>query len=209
MKNFFIIIILTSLISSCAKKGCTDPKANNYDSSVKEDDGSCKEFIGDNHEGGIIFYLDGNGGGLIAMENDLDSSAQWGCVNLSINDNLVTTYLSNSIGSGSQNTILISDSINCLPNLGNIIAADTCVNHVDAYSDWFLPSKDELNLMYENIGPGNALGLGNIGNLSEVFYWSSSEFNANHAWIQDFKNGHQFHDNKEMYLLNVRAVRAF
>ena len=44
-----------------------------------------------------------------------------------------------------------------------------------AYGDWYLPSKYELNLMYENIGQGNALGLGNVGNFSSSSYWSSTE----------------------------------
>ena len=34
---------------------------------------------------------------------------------------------------------------------------------------------EELNLMYENIGLGNALGLGNVGNLPGNGYWSSTE----------------------------------
>ena len=78
------------------------------------------------------------------------------------------------------------------------IAADLCANHTDGtYSDWFLPSKDELNKMYLNIGQGNALGLGNIGGLGTATcavpfcdrYWSSTEYSPNTARFQDIGDG--------------------
>jgi hypothetical protein len=62
--------------------------------------------------------------------------------------------------------------------------------------------------MYENIGFGDALGLGNIGNFSRNFYWSSTEGSYYEAWVQGFLNGYQ--DNSfKVYTYNVRAVRAF
>ena len=71
------------------------------------------------------------------------------------------------------------------------------------YNDWFLPSKDELNLMYERryvIG-----GFDNKGH-----YWSSSEgsYNANYAWKQYIFSGSQgdFDRYKDF---RVRPVRAF
>ena len=46
---------------------------------------------------------------------------------------------------------------------------------IGSFNDWFLPSIDELDMMYQNIGPGNSLGLGNIGNFAtNDFYWSSN-----------------------------------
>lgn len=70
------------------------------------------------------------------------------------------------------------------------------------YDDWFLPSKDELNLIYQNLKKNN------LGGFSEDIYWSSSEKSAAYAWIQTFDDGRQnyhFRDNN----YRVRPVRAF
>ncbi|MBK6953709.1 MAG: hypothetical protein IPH24_17160 [Crocinitomicaceae bacterium] len=40
-KIAFIFLALLSVLSSCNRKGCTDPEAENYDERYKKDDGSC------------------------------------------------------------------------------------------------------------------------------------------------------------------------
>jgi hypothetical protein len=75
---------------------------------------------------------------------------------------------------------------------------------VGTYSDWFLPSKDELNKMYLNIGPGVG---GNIGGFYG-YYWSSNKYEFNDAWVQDFDTGAQVTFPK-LNPAGVRAVRAF
>jgi hypothetical protein len=68
------------------------------------------------------------------------------------------------------------------------------------YTDWFLPSKDELYKLYLN----RVL----IGGFANFAYWSSSEFNNSDAGVQYFSNGYQGSDFKG-YPYYVRAVRAF
>jgi hypothetical protein len=70
------------------------------------------------------------------------------------------------------------------------------------YSDWRLPTKDELNLIYQN--------LKNIGNWGDNDYWSSSEEedNSSNAWEQWFNEGSQTTSPKG-YSWAVRAVRDF
>ena len=87
-----------------------------------------------------------------------------------------------------------------------------CANlTLSGYSDWFLPSRDELNEMYLNIGQGNALGLGNIGGFANNGYWSSTEDDTNFEWLQYFDNGFQNLNYKyfNCFCNDVRAVRAF
>jgi hypothetical protein len=191
--------------------GCTDATATNYDASANTDDGSCayppfSGAIGDTHQGGIVFYLDGNGGGLIAAPTDQSTDAEWGCYN----GFYVSGADGTAIGTGAQNTIDIVNA-NCSPfTSGNSIAANSCANlTLGGDSDWFLPSKDELNLMYQNIGQGNVLGLGNVGGFANFFYWSSSEDYTNYyAWLQNFNSGNQL-DSSKNFPGTVRAVRAF
>lgn len=72
------------------------------------------------------------------------------------------------------------------------------------YSDWYLPSEDELNLVYIN--------LRRTGKISgNDLFWSSSEINDNRAWSQRFSDGNQYNDygNSKNSANSVRAVRAF
>jgi hypothetical protein len=67
-------------------------------------------------------------------------------------------------------------------------------------TDWFLPSKDELNQLY--------LQKTVVGGFAAAYYWSSSQDDANVAWLQGFVDGFQGNGNK-FNALGVRPVRAF
>ena len=73
----------------------------------------------------------------------------------------------------------------------------------EVFKDWFLPSKDELNLMYENLYK-KGLGL-----FAADDYWSSSEYDATYAWLQSFSSGDQPNDYARSHRSRVRPVRAF
>ncbi|NQY09456.1 MAG: DUF1566 domain-containing protein [Flavobacteriales bacterium] len=89
------------------------------------------------------------------------------------------------------------------------MAADLCANlTLGSYSDWFLPSKDELYQMYLKIGLGNTLPSGNVGGFSYGKYWSSTEDSAYSAWALDFYEGNQISYGKGNPIY-VRAVRTF
>jgi hypothetical protein len=86
------------------------------------------------------------------------------------------------------------------------------VNEI-TYSDWFLPSKDELNQMYQNRETINTTASANGGsNFSNNWYWSSTEHGSNitypYAWIQHLSDGETQVLDKS-YSVRVRAVRAF
>ena len=105
-----------------------------------------------------------------------------------------------AIGTGAQNTI---DIVAQSGNVAATSAAVYCSELVSGgYSDWFLPSKNELNQMYVNKVALNT-SFSAAGN-----YWSSSESAANRAWFQSFFVGAQFDDTKNVGYY-VRPVRAF
>jgi hypothetical protein len=73
-----------------------------------------------------------------------------------------------------------------------------------AFGDWFLPSKEELNLMYLNLASKG------LGSFSQNYYWSSTEVASVGASVQNFKNGQKdIMGVKNESLCNVRAIRAF
>ena len=148
--------------------------------------------IGDNGPaGGIVFYLTDNTGlhGLEAAPVDQVSSA-WGCYGASISGGT-------AVGTGAANTAAIVAA--------GCAEADTAAKIADAYAvngytDWYLPSKDELNLLYQQKTV--------VGGFAYNNYWSSSEDGSSNAWVQYFDNGYQDYFDKRN-TLPVRAVRAF
>lgn len=83
-------------------------------------------------------------------------------------------------------------------------AAKLCSDLIaGGYSDWFLPSKDELALMYSNLKDKS------LGGFSVGRYWSSSEDGAFNAWAHNFYFGVSSKDRRDNYTGRVRPARAF
>ncbi len=168
--------------------------------------GSASELaIGQSAMGGIIAYIlrpfdpgyDANvQHGLIAATADQSSGIIWA----------ITDYQSTSVPLGTGTAIGTG-----LANTNNIISQNGSGTSYAAglarayngggYSDWYLPSRDELAKLYEM----KELG---FGSFADKVYWSSSEYDASDGWYHGFLYADQDHYNKWQNFL-VRAVRAF
>lgn len=149
--------------------------------------------IGQSYRGGIIFYIDSTGQhGLIAATSDQGTSIAW---NNGVN--IVTNATGTTRGTGAANTRKI---VNVQGSTGSY-AALLCANYsAGSYKNWYLPSKDELNLLYKKKDI--------VGGFSGSNYWSSSEVTQGKAWDQEFGGGYKFKDTKN-FTLNVRAISSF
>jgi hypothetical protein len=151
-----------------------------------------------------------------------DTKAQWGCYGISVPG---TSF---EIGTGQANTKIITDK-NCKGTDDSESAASIAKTYNGGgKTDWFLPSRKELNALCHEffkgpigdkysvdncVGSGSAIAVSGATNGTQWsfafgFYWSSSEFAAGIAWLQYFVFGNQLNGGKPGAYY-VRPVRAF
>jgi len=184
-KAFFVFVALVACSGLSAQQ--TAPANRTY-------------AIGDTGPaGGIVFYDRGFVADgwryLEAAPASTDFDAEWGAYGQDV------AGTDTAVGSGKRNTRLIAAHLNGRGQSNR--AAQICAAmEINGFADWFLPSKDELNLMYVNLQRNN------LGGFTSNWYWSSSQSNAYNAWLQHFGGGSQG-TNDEYDTNSVRAVRAF
>jgi subtilisin-like proprotein convertase family protein len=166
--------------------------------------------VGDFVQGGIVFWVDETGQhGLVAAKQDQSTGVRWFA---GTNGN--TQAKGDGPYAGEANTSIIIAAHVAIGDDGNTYAARIC-NELQVteggktYGDWYLPSKEELNIMYQNKATIDATATANGGSsFASAYYWSSSESANFGAWGQSFGNGGQGFNGKDG-ADRVRAVRAF
>jgi hypothetical protein len=175
------------------------------------DGGTCA--VGDTGPGGgIVFYVH-PGGGTFACGPTLaatcryleaastggtnawsDAQHQWSPV---INTEIGADARSTAIGTGYKNTLAMLAQNSAASYAGSVSRS---YRGPFGLSDWYLPSKDELNALFVQRGAA--------GSFEPAFYATSTEVDATTVWMQAFTNGAQSSLNKANFPY-VRPIRAF
>jgi len=190
---------LTGSTTYYVRAYATNYMGTNYGAEVSFTTSAPVMAIGDLYLGGKIAYIlqSGDPGyddnvphGIIAAPSDL-TAIRWR------NTYTTTGATATALGTGNANTNTIVTN----QGAGNY-AAKLCADlEVGGYSDWYLPSKDELNKLYLN-----SVAIGDFNLWAD--YWSSTESSSTNAWRQYFNDGSQVITDKGL-TIRARAVRAF
>jgi hypothetical protein len=161
-------------------------------------------YVGELYGGGVVFWVDHTGQhGLIVSMIDLGNTPWSNVSNVFIG----TTNDWNGAG----NTTAITGQSGHISS-----AAKLCVDYTNidygtgTYSDWYLPSRAELNHVWNNLYEvQKALSsVAGSDKMEILYYWSSTERSNVEAWIFFFVDGTAYHYPKSNSYF-VRAVRAF
>ncbi len=106
-------------------------------------------------------------------------------------------------GDGEANTtaLIVEDANYGFGGMQTHAAAQYCADlNIHSQTDWYLPSINEMNVLYASAAAiGNFLVGGSL-------YWSSSEYNSSYGWFERFSDGYQNIDGKNSGY-TIRCVR--
>ena len=192
--------------------------------------------IGDFAYGGIIFWLNETGEhGLVCTKSDIAESTQWD-TEIDFKDvetgreysperNTKSVAIKDGIYAGKENTQSIIKFIGKSEMPYAALICDEYILEIDSiiYDDWYLPSREELNMMYLNRTIINATAIQKGGDsLNKKRYWSSTDIDCSekpHCFMDKVHAayGHDFSLGSKKYQLasrkympySVRAIRSF
>ncbi|MCB9361495.1 MAG: hypothetical protein H6587_00260 [Flavobacteriales bacterium] len=192
-----------------------------------------KYQIGDFAHGGIIFWLDESGQhGLVCTKSDIAQSTQWDTELEYVGEPMYpperdtkSVAIADGIYAGKENTQSIIDFVGKSDMPCAALICDEYKLLVDTimYDDWYLPSREELNIIYLNRTVINETAIQKGGDsLNKKRYWSSTDVNCNEEPYNKFDKvhlayGHDFSLGSKKYQLpskkympySVRAIRSF
>ncbi|KAB1065592.1 DUF1566 domain-containing protein [Salibacter halophilus] len=174
----------------------TNGAGTNYGNEVSFTMASAYSIGSTGPAGGIVFYDKGSYSNgwryLESSTTDQSTNSQWGCSGTNLPGASGSGY-----GDGYQNTQDI------VAGCGGTIAASIANNlNLNGYSDWFLPSRNSLDLMYQNLFQSG------LGNFAVDTYWSSTEASSISGYAYNFYSGGVVVNNKVVNY-RVRAIRRF
>ena len=168
--------------------------------------GTISLSIGLSYQGGKVAYI------LVSTDPGYDVNTQHGIIAATSDQTVpligtkwdkgtytITGATGTAIGTGLSNTnkIIVSQGEPATSYAAGLARSYTG----GGYTDWYLPSKDEL----EKLSYNKEI----IGGFVNYYYWSSSEFDESKAWFQFFWNGIQSTNVKGELRPLVRAIRSF
>lgn len=135
---------------------------------------------------------------------------EWGCTNLGIENAEFST-----IGSGLQNNYAILNSHNNLTNYytnpsicsssnnGTVVSKNIINQFYNNSKEWFIPSYEELELIYNNISTPQFMTFPNS------FYWSSTEIDFTKVKVINLQTGTTSIVSKNNHTIKTITIRYF
>lgn len=163
--------------------------------------------------GGIVFYVsqegfvvyDGKGGQKICHCLEMSKPTLGLSTWAPEKSDFINTISEKSLGYGKSNTYKILNYYKKSTLTEENCAAYRCSVYSTekaAVGEWFLPSRDELDLMYK------AMKDAAVSDATINWFWSSTDYSSDYVWYQRFQQGYKDFGSK--WLVNsVRAIRAF
>jgi chondroitin AC lyase len=167
-----------------------------------------RRYIGEKFGGGVVVWLDETGThGLIAADADQHMAISWRNGQVSVpqlygdHGDRYVNAVGDGMYAGADNTLLIIAQ-QTSDNLSGNFAAKVCAACTDSgYGDWYLPSKEELSILFQSKGL--------LEGIEGDMYWSSSEYNIGFVWGQNFKGYGGWYPLTKGSRYAVRCVRRF